>query len=337
MDTTTEEVVERQFTVGPRAAFELENVSGSIVIRRGADGIIDVRAEKHGGAHHVEIDLEQMGDRVIARTRHNSGPFGLNLIGGGMHGSVRYDVHVPRGCDLRVKGVNASIDVADVGGRVNLNTVSGRIAIDEAAGEAELSTVSGSIHANRVSGTAMVKSTSGGIEIRTSRLETYNVSTVSGSVVIESPLVSGRNYVVRTVSGSVQVAVPLDTAATVSLKSVSGSARFDLPAQVIKAGRRSWQGVLNGGGANLEVHSVSGSLRVTPGETGPEPDRLPRFEPEEVVRQGPASIAGEDRFEHDDQARLEILRRLQQGEISIEQATEQLGTLDEASGRVVEL
>jgi DUF4097 and DUF4098 domain-containing protein YvlB len=179
-----------------------------------------------------------------------------------------------------------------------------------------LTTVSGGIEATGLVGVAHLRSTSGKIDVGSSLLESFNVNTVSGGTRLETPLNSGNQYVVGTVSGSVLVEVPPETGATVTLRSVSGEASFDLPAQVINSGRRSWQGILNGGGATLEVHSVSGSLRVT-GSTGTRSDRRSASTPADVGVPIP-TVRGEGE-------RLELLRRLQQGEITLEQAMEELG------------
>ena len=90
--------------------------------------------------------------------------------------------------------------------------------------------------------------TSGSLDVRDSRLPEFHCHSVSGRLAIETPL-SGRQYHLHTVSGSVRVQIPPDTGVTVQMKSVSGDVTCDLPAQIVKSGRRSWQGVINGGGA----------------------------------------------------------------------------------------
>jgi hypothetical protein len=133
--------------------------------------------------------------------------------------------------------------------------------------------------------------------LRSSHLRRFNLNTVSGDILLETPLATGEHYLAKTISGDLQISVPPDTGATVQMKSVSGDVHSDLPAEIIKSSRRNWQGRIGGGGANVEMSSVSGDLRIALGSGAayrrspePTPPSAPAGRPEE-----PASVSPEPR------------------------------------------
>jgi DUF4097 and DUF4098 domain-containing protein YvlB len=139
----------------------------------------------------------------------------------------------------------------------------------------------------------------------------FNCQTVSGDLTLDTPLQPASHNVARTVSGNLHLRVPAGTGATVQMKSVSGTVRSDLPAEIIRSGRRHWQGRINGGGAEVELTTVSGDLTVEHSNTG---GAVQTDTQAPVAEDGESSRA----------ATTEVLERLHRGEISVEQATEML-------------
>jgi hypothetical protein len=139
-------------------------------------------------------------------------------------------------------------------------------------------------------------------------------------------LIAGQHYFAKTVSGDLHVLVPEGTGVTVQMKSVSGSVKSELPAEIIKAGRRSWQGRINGGGATLEMQSVSGDLRVARGmqateDTEPAGDQSADEPREPSAAPEPSAPVAED------SEMLAILKALEAGDITLDEATSRLEAL----------
>jgi DUF4097 and DUF4098 domain-containing protein YvlB len=309
METATGDRVDQSFEVGTPARFTLNTVSGSVTISAGEEGTIRVQGTKSGSQDardNTTIEIEQHGDEVSVHTRTERGNgFGFQ----GKHGkmaSVDFVVTVPPSTVVEVKTVSADVRVTGTGGPLSAQTVSGDLSVSGASGEMQITTVSGDLTADSLSGTLTLHSTSGDAHISSSDLRDFNLHSVSGDFYLDTPLASGEHYYAHTVSGDLQLSVPSGTGVTVQMKTVSGEVHTGFArAEIIKAGRRHWQGRINGGGANLEMHSVSGDLSIRGGEgdaTGEDPG----------VLQESDSKAGE------------ILRALEQGEIDVEQALAQL-------------
>lgn len=328
------EALERTFDVGPHGEISVSNVSGKVTIRGANVSTITIRATKRGSRRrmeHTRIETEHTGDRVSVRTR------GEHAALAGVRGnvcSVDYDIEVPSSCEVQVEGVSADVSVRFINGDVGVKAVSGDIDIEGTKGRCSIITVSGDVRARTLTGELELRTTSGDATVRSSRLQRFNLNTVSGDLSIETPLTTGEHYLARTTSGDLRIAVPEGTGATVQMKSVSGDVSSDLPAQIIKSSRRNWQGRINGGGANVEMNSVSGDLRISvsssraAGEPGArvEPDPMPsRPAPEPLSPIEPGSSSNPDPTSGDTSAvTATVLQRLAQGEISVDDAMAEL-------------
>jgi hypothetical protein len=325
-DESNERVTEQQFEVGPAPALVIRNVSGRIRIEAGQEGIIRIRATRHGSARamaNTTVEIERDGDRITVQTGPaHSHPLrlGFNLS------SVDYDVTVPPHCEVRAKAVSADVIVRGTQAPVSVETVSGDVSLEQGAGSYGITTVSGDVVSRGLSGELALRTTSGDARITASRLTSFNLNTVSGDVIIESPLIAGQHYFAKTVSGDLHVLVPEGTGVTVQMKSVSGSVKSELPAEIIKAGRRSWQGRINGGGATLEMQSVSGDLRIARGMqategTEPAGDQSADEPREPSAAPEPSAPVAED------SEMLAILKALEAGDITLDEATSRLEAL----------
>lgn len=309
-----EDVMDGVYDVGTPAALQVNTVSGEVRVRVGDDDVIRVHAEKHGGARaraNTMIEQRTEGNTVILRTRGGSasGAVMLGMVGGNNVCSVDYDIVVPRRCAVRVKAVSADVAVEGPEGDLDLETVSGDVRIEDVRGDLAIGTVSGDITARRVSGDLTLRTTSGDARLLDSSLADFNLHTVSGDLAIETPLRAGAHYQAKTVSGDLHLTVPPETGVTVVMKSMSGDVQCELPSQVISKGRHKWTGRINGGGANIEMNSVSGDLRIMGGTRG--------AAPAEAVRTDMPARTQED-------GTTDILQMLQDGEIDVEEALRRL-------------
>jgi hypothetical protein len=262
MFDTGSEIYDEEFPVGEGAELTVSTISGRIEVRGGEGSTIRLHAVKRGSdraRENTRIETEQDGNRVAIRTRAAETSL---FHGGGKVSSVDYDITVPVGCAVRAKAVSADIAVTGTNAAVSVETVSGSATLAGIVGECSITTVSGDVHARQVAGVLSARTTSGDVSSEASQLRSFNFHSVSGDLDVESPLAAGEHYYAKTVSGDVSLRVPGNTGATVQMKTVSGTVTSDLPAQIIKSGRRHWQGLINGGGAAVELTSVSGDLRI---------------------------------------------------------------------------
>jgi DUF4097 and DUF4098 domain-containing protein YvlB len=301
METMTGDEIQQEYSVGSPAQFTLNTVSGSVVVAAGDEGVIRVHATKSGSEEakaNTRIEIEQSGSSVTVHTRNDrsGGFFGK----GGTMASVHFVISVPPATSVELHTVSADARVSGITGNLRVQTVSGDVSAADMQGESQLTTVSGDVTAERLSGTLTLHTTSGDARISGSSLRDFNLHSVSGDFYLDTPLTAGEHYYANTVSGDLQLSIPEGTGVTVQMKTVSGEVHTGFAnADIIKSGRRHWQGRINGGGANLEMHSVSGDLSIKGGDaTGGETQ---------------SSVKA-----------AEVLRALEQGEIDVEQALAQL-------------
>lgn len=256
-------------------------------------------------------------------------------------GMLHADLHigVPAGFDVSVSTVNGDVAVRGVGGAVDLSTVDGDIQCTEAKGTIKITTVGGDFHAERLDGTLALQTTNGDINIRRSILRRFNVHSVNGDLTFETQLIPHQHYFAHTTNGDIQLRVPRDTGATIQLRTTNGELETDLPVEVINPSRRNWQGRINGGGASVELETLNGDVRLVgvapvegfgamsggdtsqPAANGDAEDAQTDAvdaPPAEPAQRAPDYTAPES---------LDILARLERGELTVEEAMEQLDGL----------
>lgn len=304
----SQEKFEQRFKVEAPARLKLSNIRGSVDIQPGEDGEIQITAVKYpdtGNEGQTDIVLRQDEDgRVVAKTDYQT-PV-MNWFGLHKPCKVDYVVRVPRECEARVSGVSCSISIRGIQGTIDVNSVSGGLSFGELSGFMKFNTVSGSISATKLEGELDANSVSGRVRIMESKISEAVVKTVSGGVVLETPLTDG-SYHFKGVSGCVTLVVPVDTACSVRYNSVSGRAKTSLP--VTRDQRYGSKGSfeIQGGGPEVTGNFVSGSLKVVTSED------------EKIVeqRKTPEPAA-------QPKNQMAILRKIENGEISVDEAIQQL-------------
>ncbi len=282
------EALEREFEVGPGPELSVGNVSGEITVRGESRSSIHIRAAKRGSRARTagtEVTFTHDGNRVSVGTKGSAG--GMLALGRGI-GRVDFDIEVPLDCSVHVHTVSGEVHVFDIDASVAIESVSGDVEVRQVSGDLSTTTVSGEMSARRVTGTLVARTTSGDIEVKESTFQRFNLNSVSGDFSIETPLSVDQQYFAKTVSGDMELRVPPSTGVMVQLHTTSGDVNCQLPAEVIKSSRRHWQGRVNGGGALLEMHSVSGDLTIGRGRDVDAVDSVPAAEPVSVQVAPPA-------------------------------------------------
>jgi DUF4097 and DUF4098 domain-containing protein YvlB len=294
------ENIDQTFNVTSPAQLKLGNISGSVDIQAGQDGIIHVLAKRHPGncdAEHTTIELLQAEDGSVSiNTRFGEGNW--SWLWGSQVCEVEYIIKAPHLCSINVNVVSSSINVKGFEGAFSFKSVSGDMALESLSGSLNVDTVSGDVTGQDLAGGIHLRSVSGDINLQASSLPSVNVNTVSGDVVLHTGLTEGP-YKFHTVSGDVHLLVPAVSQFNVDLHSVSGdfTTNFPLTHSSLGSGRQSAS--VGKGGPAITLTSVSGDLQVeTEGKIPPEP---------EVNK-------------------LDILSRLENGELSVDEALIQLNS-----------
>jgi DUF4097 and DUF4098 domain-containing protein YvlB len=290
---------DRTLSVTAPIRLELANASGNVSITGSADGKVhvhaDVRSSGMGfGSPQQRLDeiisnppVEQKGDTIRIgkdlRRIHNV--------------SISYVIEVPRDTEISTTVASGSQNIRDVRGPVKAEAASGSIHVDHIDRQTQLTTISGSIDAANIGDDIRASSASGSVtvsnikgDVRISALSgstqvtrpggRVEADTASGSVEVQGATrdvkahaASGRVDVqgnpgassywdLKTVSGLVQLGVPASANFHLSAEAVSGQIKTDVPIVIEEQGKHSLRARVGNGGGRVEIHTISGEIRV---------------------------------------------------------------------------
>jgi hypothetical protein len=216
------------YALNADGVISLSNVNGSVEIVAWDKNEVSVDAEKTASDDdalaRVTIEVDSSADRLAIKTKHEK--IGWKFWKG-RTAEVRYKLRVPAGVSLqKIDVVNADVRVRGVQGYVDLDSVNGSIEAEGLSAGGRFDTVNGSIRA------------------------TFAKLSPSDRIVLD------------TVNGTCTAILPTDAAFTLKADSVNGRISCDFPITVGKTGRRHLNGSVNGGGAEIVLDSVNGSLSV---------------------------------------------------------------------------
>jgi DUF4097 and DUF4098 domain-containing protein YvlB len=286
------------FKVPSPAHLKLSNISGSVTIQPGEDDHIHVLAVKNPDckdADNTTIVCTQAENGAVTISTRYSDP-GWRWLFGNQVCDVDYVVKAPRQCSLNLNGVSNSLFVSGFEGEFVFKTVSGDMTLHSLTGSLKIDSVSGDVSGELLAGPIQIKSVSGDFNLRDSNLISANVNTVSGDVSLQTGLFDGP-YKFHSVSGDVRLVVPAISSCDVEMHSVSGDLSTNLPVNQSSHGHGNHTARIGAGGVRVTLNSVSGDLML-------ESD-------------GEISLASEKNS-------LEIISKVESGEISVADALEQL-------------
>lgn len=291
---------DRNFNVTGPIRLELTNASGDVDITGSADGKVHVHADVRASGMGFDnpqkrLDdtlanppIEQKGDtiRIGKELSHMS-----NI-------SIAYTIQVPHDTEVNVTAASGAQTIRGVRGPVKVNAASGAIRVEKIDLHAQLTTASGSISATDIGNDVRVSTASGSVSISDAKGDVrvnalagvirvakpggrVEADTMSGAVEIQGAAnnvkahaASGRVSIqgnpgadsyweLKTVSGGVQLNVPMTANFHLSAEAVSGEIRTDIPIVIEEQGKHSLRAHLGSGGGRVEVHTVSGEIRVS--------------------------------------------------------------------------
>lgn len=308
-----EETIQQTYSVpaGALARLDVSNIRGSIEVLLGEEGVIALTATKHpntGDLDRTEVKVSQAEDgSVKAEVKFLEGWRILSFI---KPCQVSITVKVPEKCSVKANGVSCSINLHDLEGDFNVSTVSGQVTLRDLSGPLKLNTVSGDVDSEHIYGNFHFNTVSGDVRMKESNLPAAEGHTVSGDVSLQTSLAEGP-YKVNTVSGDVRLTVPVDTHCTALVHGISGKVHTAFPQTVYKRSNGNHVAEVQGGGVEVNLHSVSGDLWIGPAQ-GEEPAPAQPTQPTP-----PAEPTGP--------SRKDILDQIERGEMTVEEGLKLLG------------
>jgi len=254
----------KSYAVSGRARVHVDTNDGSVRVTTGDSKQVEFRVSYNGYTldKNLNITSRQDGDQVQVSARiRNSMSWGW----GGMHRSLRIEVHMPRTADLNVDTGDGSVEAEAVNGSVDIHTGDGHIRVEGAKGDIRLRTGDGSIEGRDLDGKLEATSGDGHITLD-GRFDALNIKTGDGSINARanpgSKLDNGWN--VRTGDGSVDLSLPGDLQANIEASTNDGRISLGIPVTVEGSFSTSQiHGKMNGGGQPLTIHTGDGSIHLS--------------------------------------------------------------------------
>ena len=290
---------DRTLNVTAPIRLELSNASGEVKIAGSSDNKVhvhaDVRAsgisfdspQKRVDAVVSNPPVEQKGDTIRIGKDFNR-----------VHNvSIAYTIEVPHDTEISTQLLSGPQSITNVRGPVKADAASGSIHVENVDRQTTLNTLSGSIDVQNIGDDLRASSASGSVtvskikgDVRISALSgmtqiadpggRVDADTASGSVEVQGAMrdvkaraVSGTVNVqgnpgdtsywdLKTTSGVVQLGIPSNANFHLSAEAVSGQIKTDVPIVIEEQGKHSLRARMGTGGGRVEVHTISGEIRV---------------------------------------------------------------------------
>ena len=283
--------ITRTLRLGKNGTFDLQNVSGDVVVTGGGGN--DVRIEAIKRVRHpnesearallqaIDVRMEERNGNVEVRTDYPR----RNWSGG-----VDFTVTLPRDANVILRSVSGDLRVSSLNGDLRAETSSGDLVatslrrIRQAktiSGDVEISgTESDDVAAATISGTLVAKgikarsvdlqSVSGDLRISDVESDRTFVKSISGSIDFSGQLARNGRYEFQSHSGDVRVSPLGSQGFTLEASTFSGDLRSDYqltlqgnpPNNLRGPNRRPVRATFGDGGAVLSLQSFSGNITV---------------------------------------------------------------------------
>jgi hypothetical protein len=314
--------------IGARGRFNLRLPAGDVSIRA-SDGEIARVRDLDGRSLSERFRVEAGPGSLSLRAPENGLDFILDLGFLKRGYEARLEVELPRWAELQLDTASADVRVDGLRGATRYRTASGNVTIRDGGGTIELGAVSGDVVIASDGEVAVSgRTVSGDLTVRARRLTRLEVATTSGDVEVGGELAGDGPFSIETVSGDCQLATP--TGLRIEAKTLTGdvSAPEERHSESAR-GRRAFS--VGDGGVPFRFRSISGDLRILPegpsvsGQAAGAEPVARDAQPLEPAEAPPDDSAADDR--------LEILRALERGELTVDEASARLAALDGDGGR----
>ena len=219
----------REQNVGaPRGAIQIDpGTNGGVTVAGWDRGDILVRARIETAAES-EADARAMASQIQIASGggsiHATGPETDRR----RNWSVSYEIFVPRQSDVQAKAHNGGIQISDVRGNIEFDTVNGGVTLKRLSGEVHGKTANGGLT----------------VELAGDRWD-------------------GRGMDVSTTNGGVKLDVPANYSAHFETATVNGSLRVDFPTTVQGKISKDVSFDVGQGGATIKVTTTNGGVKIT--------------------------------------------------------------------------
>ncbi|MDO6694856.1 DUF4097 family beta strand repeat-containing protein [Aliiglaciecola sp. 3_MG-2023] len=205
----------------------------------------EVRVAGELGDRTEKFIFERDGNEVIIKVKVNSKRNGWNW---NSEDGDDLEIYVPFGSHINYNSTNANVEVTEVRGSADIDTVNGNIDVSNLAGRLRIEAVNGDIEANSLTGNIKIQTVNGDIQDRDSAASEATYESVNGDINvrldaaevkaetvngdIELTLAKVEHLNLNTVNGSVEASLELVPQGDVRATSVGGSISLNFQADI---------------------------------------------------------------------------------------------------------
>ena len=254
---------ERHFTVQGKPVVTVQNATGRIQVRAWDKQEVMIVGQR--GGTNVEVDTEQVGNRIEIVTRATSGNPNPDAM------RADYDISVPVESELQVRSDSGNVTVDSVHGDMSFDTVAADLALQDVEGYLVVKSIGGSTVCTRCAGRFDATSISGNFQLLQPSMDNVRVQTSSGNILFDGNFMNRGIYVLKNYSGTIEVRFSSSDSFDVRATSLYGSVlnqapvvpdRHNMPAP--RTGMaKSLFGSMNDGRAKVELSSFSGTIKIS--------------------------------------------------------------------------
>lgn len=278
------EQIDQSRDVAGDATIRIDNVKGEVNVHAWDRDQVHVTGTLGSGARALRIDGDRNDLRIKVEGPERSGWFSWG--NDAQMGPTLLNVQVPRGVDLEVNVVSAPVNVDGLhGGKVEVDSVSGRVRLDVdspdvsvntvsgnaelagKAGSADIQTVSGDVLASQLGETAKLETVSGRMRVGGGPYRKVEASTVSGDLELDGGLADDGRIDIDSMSGDVRLRLATPLSAGIKASSFSGDLHSDFgDVREHEHGPGSELDTEVGGGhGRITIETFSGEIRIQKG------------------------------------------------------------------------
>jgi DUF4097 and DUF4098 domain-containing protein YvlB len=251
--------IEKHFKVQAHPIVTIHNPNGTVTIKAWTKQEVMVMADPSSDA--IEVEADQTNNRVDITTNQVSDTAEPDQL------RADYQVNVPEDAELQIHDDSGAVNVANVLGDMNVETIGAGVGMADTAGYMTVSTVNGSFQCLRCAGHIEVKSISGNIRLDDLRSSDVQAQTSSGNIVFNGQFLPNGSYRLKNYSGVIEVRFSPVDSFDLSATSLKGKVNNEAKLEPTHHGflprvGNSLFGALNAGRAHIEVTSFDGTINI---------------------------------------------------------------------------
>jgi DUF4097 and DUF4098 domain-containing protein YvlB len=250
----------KHFKVDAHPVVTIHNPNGAVVVRAWTKSEVMVVAQR--ASDSVEVDAEQNGNRVDVLSRQ--------VADSAAPGDLRtdYEISVPQDAELQIHDDSGGVNVSNVLGDMNVETIAAGVDVEDAAGYLTVKTVGGAFQCVRCAGRLEVTSISGDFRLFDMRSYYVRAQTSNGNISFTGEFLPNATYRLKNYSGVIDVRFSPGDSFNLSATSLKGKvnneAKLTPPSHhhFLPRFGNALFGTFNDGRATVELSSFNGTINI---------------------------------------------------------------------------